>query len=156
MAAPDYESIYNYEDAIESAVKTLFVANDITTYRQRDDDEVATPYCGIQFTVGAATGHLAQLPEGGERPDQFAATLRVMIFTDRARNAADHETLRAKIRHLIYGFQENVTRADTPYHTIFAATESGSTQAVQTEDKQDVSEITFNIGFGIRRDAWPH
>ena len=160
MPAPDYETIYDYEGAIEKAVKDLLTTNGITAYRQRDLDEAATPFVAVQLNVGAATGHMARLPSGDLRPDQFDGQLRVAITTNRGKNNSNHPTIRAKIRNLLYrawGTDKTLTRTELPYHVILpqSVLETGTVQSVENDDDHDMSTITFNLGFGIRPDAWP-
>ena len=160
MSAPDYETIYDYEGAIEKAVKDLLTTNGITAYRQRDLDEAKTPYVAVQLNVGAASGHLARLPNGDFRPDQLSGQLKFAITTNRGQNNADHPTIRAKIRNLMYrawGTVKTLTQTELPYHVILPQTvlEAGTVQSVGSDEDHDISTITFNLGFGIRPDAWP-
>lgn len=155
MPAPDYETIYDYEGAIEAAVKTLLTDNGITAYRQRDSDERVTPFAVVQLTTGAASGHMARLPNGDMRPDQFAGTLNIAIVTNRGTNNENHPTIRAKIRNLLYRFQETFTKAELAHHSIYNVLEAGTTPSIESEDDFDISTINFAIRFSIRHDAWP-
>ena len=155
MSAPDYETIYDFEGAIETAVKTLLTNNSITAYRQRDASEVSTPFAAVKFSGVAATGHMAKLPNGDMRPDQFAGQLEILTETNRSQNDADHTTVRAKIRNLIYKFQETLTKTLLPYHAIYESMETSSISGVDSENNVDITTINFRLSFAIRSDAWP-
>lgn len=156
MPAPSFAACYQFEDAIESAVKTLLNNNSVTCYAQRDDDTLATPFASVQFVTGAATEHWSGLlSDGTERPDMFQGTLSIGIATDRDSNSATHATYRGKIRDLLYRFQTTITAALLPYHAILRVMETGTTPATATEDNHDISTINFNLWFQIRPEAWP-
>lgn len=154
MQASDFETLYKIEDAMETAVKTLFEQNSITGLRQRDADSAATPRATIQFTVGANTEHYHIFPNGETRPDIWSGSLSIGVVTDRTKNNSDHSSIRAKIRHLLYSFATTLNPI-LAYHSIMRVLESGTTPTVISDQNQDMSEINFTVNFCIRPDAWP-
>lgn len=154
MQATDILDLYKYEDAIETAVKTLLSANEITASRQRDAATLATPRAEVQFTTGSGIEHYHNFPGANPRPDTFSGSLSVGIVTDRTKNDADHTTIRAKVRNLIYDFRDSINVL-LSYHAILRVLESGTSPLVTAEDNQDVSTVNFTVDFCIRTDAWP-
>lgn len=155
MPSSDFQTLYQFEDAIESAVKTLFTNNSITAYRQRDNNTRVTPAVDIQFSTGAATEHLGYTCDGKLRPDTWNGSLQIRIVTTRSKNDASHSTLRGKIRNLLYSFEDNLTRTLLPHHSIARVMETGTTPQIEADEDHDISSISFNLVFAIRPDAWP-
>jgi len=153
MPAANVIDLYRYEDAIETAVKTLLQANGIAAYKQQDTAETVTPRAEIQFAPGAAEEHYHLFLNGDQRPDVFTGSLQVAVVTNRETNGLDHSTVRATVRHLIYGFLETLNPL-LAYHAIYRVLESGSSPTIQPEENHDRTEINFSVEFNIRTDAW--
>ena len=131
--------------------------NSVTTYTQRDTDEVTTPYASVQYVTGAATSHeSALLSDGSRRFDTWDGNLSIGIATNRDKDKLDdHTTLRGRIRNLIYDWRNTITDALLPYHSILNVIESGTTPATAADDNHDVSTITFQLKFQVTPSAWP-
>jgi uncharacterized protein (UPF0248 family) len=157
MPAPKFSTVYQFEDAIESAVKSSFNLSNLNCFAQRDGDTVGTPRTFVQFTSGAASDHLSKLlSDGSVRQDMFRGTLQIGIVTNRKNDTAnDHSDIRGTVREILNNFQITITEALLPYHKILRVSETGSTPQVSTEDDHDISQITFDITFIIRPEAWP-
>lgn len=155
MRASSIISLYEFEDAIETAVKALMTTNSITAYRQRDTTTVVTPYVDIQLTAGGGIEHYHGFTDGSRRPDVFSGSLAVGIVTDRGVNAVSHSTFRATVRNIIAGFMENINPL-LSYHAILNVLEAGTSPTLLTEENQDRSVVNFAIQFCIRTDAWPN
>jgi uncharacterized protein (UPF0248 family) len=96
------------------------------------------------------------LSDGSVRQDMFRGTLQIGIVTNRKNDTAnDHSDIRGTVREILNNFQITITEALLPYHKILRVSETGSTPQVSTEDDHDISQITFDITFIIRPEAWP-
>lgn|GEM_PF-1749358 len=152
--ATDINDIYDYETAIETAVKTLLTDNGITAVRQRDTAELATPRVDVQFAVGAGEDHSHVFRNGEQRPDIFNGNLRLQVVTSRNQNDTNHGTFRAKVREAIYKWRDSLNPI-LAYHAVLKVLESGTVPDIVEDQDQDVSIVNFNIVFCVRADAWP-
>lgn len=157
MPAPKFSTCYQFEDAIEAAVKSAFNSSILNCYAQKDDDTVGTPRTHVQFTTGSALDHWsALLSDGSTRQDMFNGTLQVGIVTNRQDDTADsHSATRGTVRDILYNFQTTLTESLLPYHKIVRVVETGTTPEVSSEDDHDISTISFQLTFQIRPSAWP-
>jgi hypothetical protein len=153
MPAANIETLFQFENALETAVKTILAAIPLTAYRQRDVDEVATPWAAIQLS-GTRAERAAHLNGSVTWPDGFSGSLRVVIVTNRGQNAASHTTYVGKVRKAIYDLT-NFTTGLLPYHKVWNAMETGTNPTVTADQNEDASEITFKLDWLIREDAWP-
>ena len=154
MPAPDYETIYSFEDAIEAAVQTVLNAAGLKCYFQREIISVTTPYVAIQFVAGAATEHYAAVA-GDYRPDIWGGSLHLQVVTDRTNNNLGHGLYRSQVRKLMAVDATFKNAVLLPYHEVFFIMESGTTPAIRTEDDLDVSTLSYTVKFGIRAGQWP-
>lgn len=159
MSAPDFETLYQIEDAVEAAVRAVLEPEGISTLIQRDDAIAATPYVEVQFVLGAGTQHFKEI-EGVKRNDGWNGQLRTRLITERTADAAKpseqkHRHLRSLIRKLLYAHPFN--RDNLPYYVIPNGMlyEVSNSPAVQVGDDLDVSDMLWNMPVYVRPDAWP-
>ena len=156
MSAPDFKTVYQFETAIETAVKNLLAANGLASVQQRGAANLTTPRAAVLLQVGRANGQMFKAPGwNNTRPAQWNGSLQISIATNRTRNDSSHDVYRGTIRDLLYNWRTNFTAANLPYHQFVDCFESGTTAATDAGNNEDVSSILFEITFGIRPDAWP-
>ncbi|NBR87387.1 MAG: hypothetical protein EB141_13340 [Verrucomicrobia bacterium] len=153
MPASDRQTLYQFENAIEAAAKSIIVAIPLNAYRQRDSDTVATPWAMIQLHGTRAAGAVHMIGDVGW-PSDFEATLAVTIRTNRGQNASSHTNYVGKVREAMYNLT-NWNAVRLPYHTVWSVMESGTTIGLDQEERQDITEISFTIKFLINEAAWP-
>ena len=156
MAAPDIDTIYQFESAIESAAESILDnAASITSHKQRDSGTLATPFAFCQLSGVQGIGK--QYKTGTHAfnwPIDFNATLNVTVTTNRQENAASHATYLGKVRRHLYTLT-NWTTQRLPYHSIALVQESGSSPQYVEDERFDQTTLSFRIIFTIRDDAWP-
>lgn len=159
--ATDWHDLYKFEDYFEAAAVDILGENglEITqfAYIQRGTEEITTPSVGVQFTTGPALERYGfRASDGAQFLDLWSAKLTFAITTQRGKAPSNnqHASLRAKIR---YAMQDltlwNTTRL--PYHQIAKIIEAGTSPQVIDDKDRDISELSFNVIFAIRHDAWP-
>jgi|SRR6185503_17316406 len=154
MPAPDFETIYAIEDALDLAFATLIRAADLAAWTQREVSQVVTPYSAVQVSLGASTEHYA-LVGSNYRPDIWNASLQIQVVTDRKNNNPLHSTYRAKIRNVLADDAAIKASALLPYHEVFSTLETGTTPTIQAENDLDISTLTYAVKVGTRSGAWP-
>lgn len=152
-AASTIEELYQFENSLESAAKSILAAVPLNAYRQRDTDEVATPWAAIQLS-GTRAERAAHVIDDVAWPDGFSGSLRVVIVTNRGQNAASHTTYVGKVRRALYDLP-NWTALLLPYHKVWNVMETGTAPTPIEDQNQDASEITFKVDWLIRETAWP-
>jgi hypothetical protein len=157
MAAPDFTTLYDFETQMDSAWSAYLIAQGLSAPKQRGAAVLATPRVEVKFTTGAATGsmHPFVTAEYKPRPDRFAGSLLLRVVTNRTKNDSSHSTQRGAVRGYVADFLRVQTTDNLPYLWIFDIMDGGTTESTNDEDSADISDLTFNIKFGIRSDAWP-
>lgn len=158
LPASELELLYDYETHFETAVKNALTAAGLRAYRQRDADDLVTPFCVIQFQGGAATEHRGKSPPSQHiYPDIFdGCTLTVGIVTTRTKNDDDHAIYRRRARATIYDWRRTFDGDDLPYYEIVWLQETGTSAIIEDDNRTDISAITWEVRFGIVKAAWPH
>lgn len=158
MPAPDYQTLYEFEDRIEAALVSQLSDYGVTATAQRDDTTVSTPRVAVQFAVGAESGHYALDVNGYHRPDRWQGQIAVEITTDRdvdKTGTDSHLSIRAKCRAALYAAVTEIDSDVLPYHEIFSLEMQATTPTTNNDSNQDVSTILCSVLFGIREGAWP-
>lgn len=164
MPAPDYGTLYNFEDQMESAWASVLLdalAGLVdAVYVTRDIRSKVTPCVEVEFIVGDALRQRKGLPGPPYRevPNAFNGTLVVRVVSTRAtpENAALHGTIRGLCRYTLSA-SANVIKANInmPYLQILEMLPTASTPRMIDEKEQDVTEINYTMQFAIDQGAWP-
>jgi hypothetical protein len=166
MAAPDLETLFDFETNFELAAQTfLSDALDVAVsfiYRSLEQEDFELPRAHVEFQLGEA------LDPPGKRTDEpgelayvkYGATLNVVIVSDGtdAKSQAEHRTLRAKARAALeiaatnWDFEVS-SESVLPYYEVNYMRPSGT----QYEADGDIitSELSYQVFFSINDDAWP-
>lgn len=157
--------IYDFESVVESAVKAVLVANEITAYTTQDftptnpdgtpnqDFQLKRPRVEIMFIPGAAAG-VWVLVNGQPRDSAFKGTIQLRVITEP--HIAVHSAFRATVRGLMHGIGLAVNgTAPMTRHKIQPWFRDGGTSVmVKTEDGYLRTDLSFEIDFTIQYDAW--
>ena len=157
MPAADIPTIYKFEDNIETAVVLILAALSpaITAKKQRSDDTRATPFSSVQFQTGEANpDHEYTCPDGKVRDVNYSGTLAISIVTDRNRNASSHVTLVSQVR-AAFSHRDLFTSSNLPYYKLWNIRPTGTSFGITEDDKQDITTLTWDVGFEILTTAWP-
>lgn len=169
MPAPNLETLFSVEPAVEGAWKRLLAAEDIKAFTQRETEQLPLDRVDIQLRLGAHTGHRHADRAGQHFLDAWNAQLVLQLTSPRvaidpsgehATAAAPseddrHNALRARIRILAQYASGRLGEAALPFHALTKIQEAGTAPSVTTLDDCDVSEITFDCLVSIRASAWP-
>lgn len=157
MAAPDYETIFDVEDQVESACKRVlerdYLFKAFTQFETRDlpDERV-----DIQLKLGASQGHKGFYAPGRAVRDAWNATLTFAVWTERKEGKRTlHGRRRARIRMACEYFLDKFKESELPYHALSSITHRASDPSVSVEDDLDVSVLTYDLIVSVRTDAWP-
>ncbi len=159
MTAPDIETLYMVEDAVEPAIKKVLQSLGFTASIQREAEPQEAPYLNIQLVLGAAMNQI-KLHDGGAYQSAWNATLRVQVVTKRhddrsGAGPTEHSRMRAKLRLAMQYGQKRFTESVLPYHALTEVIENGSEPQVDDGDGLDRSVISFALKISIRSNAWP-
>ena len=159
MPASNIETIYQFEDAIESAVKTNLTSNaSLTTYRQRDTTaSVAAPFSAVQLSGITSDGTQRKDASSDFGWDSdFTATLTVVVATNRVKEGASstHAATLGKVRRDLLDLTKWTDDA-LPYLKVWCVNIAGTQPSVDEDDRLDLTTLTFRIRFLIKETAWP-
>lgn len=156
MAAPDIQTLFSIESAVETALRGWLTArlDVLPAFIQRETRDLPAQFVAIQFTTGAETGHVRRQSNGTFRPDAFACTLTLQVQTVRIPDKPDvHNNLVGRVREIV-----NAARYDSDflaYHVLNPLDAQAGTESVMTGDDTDISALVWTGIVGIRPSAWP-
>jgi Flp pilus assembly protein TadG len=154
MPAANIETLYQFENALEAAAKSILTTSaSLTAYRQRDTDTVATPWAAVQLSGVRADGNFHMIGDVGW-PSSFDGQLRVVVVTNRGQNAASHITYVGKVRRNLYDLTL-WTSVLLPNHKVWSVMETGTSPQISGDENQDATEITFALKWLIIESEWP-
>lgn len=166
MPAPDFDTIYDQETALEDALVAVLPGYGLNPFTVRGDEELPAeglPADRVDVTValGEVQGHKSQVTPGQWAYDAWRGQIKVDIYTQRraktdpAYDAKLHRRLRARVRRAFQYFEGKFTEAVLPYHTLTQVREAGTTPTIDAGDDTDVSTILFDCIIGVRSGQWP-
>jgi hypothetical protein len=159
MPAPDFPTIYQIEEAVEDAAKSILETAGLDVFTTRSEEDITTPRCAIQFSLGNETGRHYIDSAGVVRPAQWRGVFRVQVVTNRTtegnNSTTNHQTYKGIVRNEIAQWNTKFTETLLPYHVVADIEHSGSTPSIRTEDDQDVTEISLTMTVSVRATAWP-
>jgi len=156
MSAPDLQTLFRVEDALETAWQTVLEADGITTFKSREEDTLTIPRVDVQAVLAAVTGHRGEYAPGLFTLDAWSGTMMVQVKTKRVEDQPDlHGEWVAKVRLAAQYFQDRFGVAVLPYHALTMIQENGTDRSIGDDDETDVSAVQFDFIVSIRTDAWP-
>lgn len=168
MAAPDLETLLDFETNVESAAETFLAtatglsAGSIAVTLEQDD--LVLPRLGVAFELGEALDPPDAKETGSSELEyrKYTGTLTVMVMTRATRDGsgADHRSYRAKVRAALLLNADNFTTLDgagpatiLPFYDVNYLRPTGTT--LEIDGKLAVSTLTYQMNLNIRNDAWP-
>lgn len=163
MAAPDLETLFNFESAIEPAILTRLEDLGITTKIRQGTDTLLSGRVDVELEMGGATGNLyipKFLPDGPCDTrlcleQRWSAMLNFAVITARDRNASLHRPYVAKIRVLMLDFFHQFPVELLPFHALVNVQSAGTAPGLVTEKDEDVTRLRYQAVVAIREGAWP-
>ena len=146
--------IYDFEGQIEPQMAAALLAGLTTSApTSRETGALKSTRIETKLQVHNAEEHFYIVP--GTNPpktflDVWNGTLRIRIATNRAKQGGDnsHGIMRAGVRWLMQNHKEEITPRLTLHGIVWAL--ENSTQDSVANEREDVSELTFQIKFNIK------
>ena len=167
MPADSLPEIYDFEDALAAAFKSYLADENISATPQiaRDINAQSAPAVLLRIEHGGAIEgfeNQAKLftNDGNFSKDTFfEGRLITTIRTNRQADSADddHKLLRRSTRAALYDCMKATAGIDDQltYHSIRGIREASTDYAVEDEGELDDTEITWELVYCIKSDAWP-
>ena len=150
--------IYDFETPIEAAFKTLLTDAGLTSKTSADefDFQKTRPRVDIQFTInGANDSRRFTCPDGKFRHDLYSGTLTLAVVTNpRTVNGIVVTTHTAYLTAVRVAMSEAESASLTDLEIRYVVPQS-TTPRVTPEDGMEVSNLIYDVRFGIKPGSWP-
>jgi hypothetical protein len=155
MQAPDWPTLFKFEDFLEAGAKSILTAAGLTAYIARSEDVATTPRVEIAAQIAANRESYFQVA-GTVYPAAWDAMLAFEIRTrrDEDKTSDAHALYRGTLRWKMLD-PRNWTETVLPHHQLLRILEQTTAPEIDQEQGQDVSRIAFSVIICIRTDAWP-
>ena len=154
MAAPDLDTLFDFETQIETAIDTVLTTAGLTATKQRDTSDLASPFVAVQFVQGETLGNLYIHTDSVKREDRWNGEIILTITTQRQKNNSSHATYRKAIRKEFANWQNQIN-AQLTYLILLDCKTMGSTPEIAVDENHDQSVMRYGTPFAIRSSAWP-
>jgi hypothetical protein len=169
MPAPDFQTLYDFEDQIETAVAAVLtsVLTPILTplsltcpiFVSRDIDTKETPRVEVEFATGASLDQRGAFGQANPKqiPTSFTGVLTVGIVTTRPLDSMSqaHGQIRGAVRYALSAGAKLFNTGNLPYLQILDLLPSSTAPNLQQNKEQDVTVLQYAMKFAISNDAWP-
>jgi|TARA_E500000318_G_C3560872_1_gene213349 hypothetical protein len=167
MAAPDLETLHDFETNVESAAKTfLQTATGLSAssaFATLDQDDLVLPRFSVALELGEALDPPDQKTTGSSEFEylKYTGTLNIQIVTDASIDGTqtNHRSYRAKARAAMLLNADNWSTSDGEGGTILPYYDINYMRPAGTTFEQDgdlaISTLAYTINVVIRPDAWP-
>lgn len=159
MPAPDYPTLYRFEDTVLPQYDSVLAAASLTTNRMRETGDLGTPRVELEMHMGGTDGHAYTTPSGETMHDRWRFTLHARVVTARNQSAASHATYLGKVRHKLLAPSTSTTiNAALSYHVLCKQlqAEDPTENEVLADEDHDITLMKFSGMVAIRTDAWPN
>lgn len=158
-AAPNEETIYDFEGQLETAVERYLEANGFATRTPEDTDVQDDYMTGVRLRVGDATGQFMATPSGDHVYSQYNADLEVTIRAPRRTGSdvslyARRAALRREMSPHRFWRATGGINDYLSYHQ-FQLMRPEGTDYDELGETQDETTLRFVCQFAINPDAWP-
>lgn len=167
MAAQDFDTLYDFEDQIETALAAVLtaalaagptpIACQVLT--SRDFATKQTPRIEVEFATGKAMNQRTTAGQASPRqvPNAFEGTLTVSIVTDRQteQTTSVHGLIRGRVRFNLSAAAQPFTAINIPNLQILDLLQASTVPNIQGDKEQDITAIGFSVLFAIQNSAWP-
>jgi hypothetical protein len=164
MAAPSIAELLDYESNLEDALVAYFGARfpawQVLTDRTTPEDEqkLETPRIEIAVSqTGSGTAeHQAQnRPDKAYYESQKLGTLSIRAVARRPKTDQSLGTMRGQLREAMLPETLALTPVNVPYYEITHVAESSSVPAFFAGNDEIQCELSWDIAWFIKPDAWP-
>lgn len=166
MPAPDFQTVYDFETAIEEAFAPALVSliaaaglhATVVTARNRQFKD--TPRVELYAAVGGVLTQRTTAAQARpkEQPNAFEFTLTAVVVTTRSivtDNAEEHGPLRGLVRYALSAGARQITDSNLPWHQLLDFLHGGSSPQLYDEKDNDKTEMTYVGHIAVKNSAWP-
>lgn len=148
------EQIFDYEK-VEDAWAAILRKSDTVHLEFSDEtrDASKAPYMTVQMQSVVPTGELYPYRPGENLPHEWKANLITRIVTMRGVNSDKQREMTGRVRIAIQRFPTLFTAARSPVHEVLWMRETQLARGV--DEMNDWTEVSADIVFRVREDAWP-
>lgn len=146
--------LFRFQTNIETCWKAIFLDAGISAGIHNEVANLVTPFVALTYQHQGPTGHRIQIDDGSWRHDGFRGLLRCSVATNRIDNVADHDTFVQDTYALLVDWDGLINHGNCPWYHVLLMEEAGISTTNDSESRMDVSELAFNMIFGIRPTAW--
>lgn len=174
MAAPDLQTLFDFEGQFEDAAQAILVASGIAGYISQQAAKIPIINTGLGFDVNPAIDELTQIPSPNNWPAGQAAPQEYFRYTGnlefRVEVPRDQETItpasagsvdtlmrsvRGKLRATMMRCVMPFTDANLPYYRVSDIRPNGTTTGYEAVRNIDFCSVRFVVTFAIQPGAWP-
>ena len=143
-------SDYQFESALESAVRSLLTSAGLDCATARSEAELVTPRAEIRFNLSEARQDtISGNPTDGFYHAGFNGSLEVSTVTTRKVDGADHMTNVGKVRHALRN-RGAFSASILPSHIVNDIFLSGSIVTTDQDLNLDITTDTYQVAFVFR------
>lgn len=160
MPAPDIATLYDfetaYEDALANYIGTVNATWQVLTPRSNInvDTIVVTPRVTIEFSI-TGTGEQREIQNNVEYYADRRGMFTIQAVSGRNDPAQNHGQMRGAIRQAMLGSQAVFNANSVPYYQTIDLSEGGSSQSVNAENDEILTQLTYPIWFSFMPSAYP-
>ena len=163
MAAPTIASLFDIETGYESALANYFgnvnASWQILTPQTRANavtstDFLKTPRITISASV-ASWGDQVAYQNGVQYYCAPTLQLHLAAATNRDSTAQNHGLFRGSIRQAMLGVTQSLNANAVGYYQTVDVKESSSTQGIDTENEEIVTNLNYEVRAFIPPSSWP-
>lgn len=164
-AAPDIPTLYDFETAYESALANYFAnlngapfAQVLTpTTQTNTEPSLETPRVTLALSI-TGTGDKEDFRQGSTTANYYShkvASLALSVATCRSNTAQNHGNLRGRARQAMLEVTAALNSNTVPYYQTIFVTEQSSSQAIDPDNDEIITQLTYGLEFWIKPDSWP-
>jgi hypothetical protein len=153
----DLVPIYNVESNVEPGLcRILALKTGVQEcHPMHGDSELKGDRIELKLTLGPETGQCFPLHEATALPNAWEYSLLCRVVTTRRKGSRkEHSLIRAKIRVALLYVSEALTATELPYHQLVQVSHSGTDPHIESDNEQDVSDLSFTGVVAVRDSAW--
>lgn len=171
MAAPNLETLFDFEGQFEQAAQAVLDANGVTAFISQQAEKLPQINTGIGLDINPALDELEQIPAPnnwpvGQPPPQeyfrYTGNLEFRVEVPRDDNASAvsgvdtmMSELRGKVRAAMMRCCMPFNDSNLPYYRVSDIRPNGTTTGWEQVRNVDFCSLRFVITFAIQPSAWP-
>lgn len=162
----DIYDLYNFDDAIEAAVKAVLQA-ELTTaaivcdvWTTREEGKKVTPRIEVAFSLHSAMTQMTTAGQAAPKqvPNAFEGTIALTLSTTRPSatgNADQHGRIRGLARYVMTAGAKKFNSTSLPGLQILNMLPEEQSPRVYDGKSQDLSILSYHLWFAVNNSAWP-